>query len=102
MKTHELKILPDYFKAVQEGVKTFEVRINDRDFWFGQRVILREWDPEIVQTKGDDGMPRFKGPKGYTGRSLTFKIGYMYPTGIALSKDGKEYDEVVFSLLEDK
>ena len=32
---HQLKIEPDYFKKIVEGVKTFEVRKNDRDFHVG-------------------------------------------------------------------
>ena len=41
----ELKILPEYFSAVTEGVKTFEARKNDRDYKVGDVLILREWSP---------------------------------------------------------
>src|SRR5471030_288524 len=40
---HELKILPQYFKAVLEGTKTFELRKNDRDYKVGDTLILKEW-----------------------------------------------------------
>lgn len=29
---HYLKIKPEYFRAIQKGEKTFEVRFNDRNF----------------------------------------------------------------------
>ena len=44
MKTHELKIKSQYFKDVISGVKTFEVRKNDRDFKIGDLMILKEFD----------------------------------------------------------
>ena len=42
---HELKILPQYFRAVLEKRKTFEVRKNDRPFAVGDGICLREFDP---------------------------------------------------------
>lgn len=43
---HELKIHPMYFNRVAEGVKTFEIRKNDRDYQVGDTLLLREYDPE--------------------------------------------------------
>lgn len=42
--THELKILPWFYRDVAWGRKNFELRKNDRDFKIGDTVILREWD----------------------------------------------------------
>ncbi|MEN2360817.1 ASCH/PUA domain-containing protein [Levilactobacillus brevis] len=46
MKTHKLKILPKYMSAQLSGVKTFEIRKNDRNYQVGDRLLLREWDGE--------------------------------------------------------
>lgn len=41
---HVLKCLPQFFEAVFSGEKTFEIRLNDRDFQVGDLVELIEWD----------------------------------------------------------
>lgn len=84
--THELKIWPQYFARVKNGSKTFEVRKNDRGFQFGDEVILKEYDPTTYAGTREHG---------FTGKSLTFKIGYILPI---------DDERVVFSLLtkEDK
>lgn len=57
---HALKILPEYFEAVRNGRKTFELRNNDRDFRVGDYLALNEWD-------GDH----------YTGRTELVEVTYM-------------------------
>lgn len=52
MTTHYLKILPIHYSDVVCGVKTAEVRLNDRDFRKGDTLVLKEHDVN-----------------GYTGRS---------------------------------
>lgn len=62
MKEHILKIAPEYFEAVENGSKTFEIRVNDRDFKQGDLVILKEYIKERDE---------------YTGDVLTRKIGFV-------------------------
>lgn len=45
MKTHELKTVPEYFRKVRNGKKTAELRLDDRDFMIGDKIILKEWKP---------------------------------------------------------
>lgn len=91
---HELKILPQYFCRVADGSKTFEVRDNDRGFQPGDTVVLREYDPAIwtIPNTGIGGLGDESEPKGYTGKSLSFKIGYVLPI---------DETRVVFSLLKE-
>ena len=46
MKIHDLKCLPEFFRATLAGDKHFEVRRNDRDYQVGDRLRLMEWEPE--------------------------------------------------------
>lgn len=39
---HALKCAPEYFDAVADGSKPFEVRINDRGFKVGHHLVIRE------------------------------------------------------------
>jgi len=39
---YDLKILPQYFNAVEDGSKPFEIRRNDRDYQVGDILLLRE------------------------------------------------------------
>lgn len=44
---HELKIYPEYFKAVISGEKTFEIRKNNRPFHKGDLLALNEFDGQF-------------------------------------------------------
>jgi hypothetical protein len=68
MKTHELKIWSEYFNAIREGRKTYELRRNDRGFEVGDTLVLREYKPETelytdreihVVVTGVDRIPAF-------------------------------------------
>lgn len=41
---HELKIKPQYYEDIKIGIKTFEIRKNDREFKLGDILILNEYD----------------------------------------------------------
>jgi hypothetical protein len=41
---HELKIAPEYFEAVANGLKQFELRKDDRNFQVNDLVVLKEYD----------------------------------------------------------
>jgi ASC-1-like (ASCH) protein len=76
MTTHELKIWPEYFEAVVDGRKTFELRKADRDFKIGDIILLKEYIPD------------YENPH-YTGRKIRVKITYildeaMTPMGTCL------------------
>lgn len=52
MAIHRLKILPEYFGAQKNRVKTFEIRKNDRNFKVGDKLMLYEIDPKTKQKAG--------------------------------------------------
>ena len=58
---HELKTWPEYFVAILDGSKPFEVRRDDRGFAVGDQLFLREWNPASEE---------------YTGREVTKTITY--------------------------
>lgn len=74
---HELKIHPQYFKAIENGKKYWEIRKNDRNFKVGDIVLLREWD----NTE-------------YSGKEILAEITYMLDDKFAGLAEGY----VVFSI----
>ena len=49
---HDLKTLTPYFRHIQEGLKTFDVRLNDREFEVGDTLYLMEFDPDTERYTG--------------------------------------------------
>ncbi len=46
VKIWELKVWPQYFQAIKDGDKRFDVRKgNDRDYQVNDELVLREWNP---------------------------------------------------------
>lgn len=60
--THALKTWPEYFKAIESGEKTFELRKDDRPFKVGDTILLQEYSPES---------------ESYTGKEQSMTIGYI-------------------------
>lgn len=52
-KTHNLKIWPEYFAAVRDGLKRAELRCNDRDYQADDTLELCEWDPNEEAFTGE-------------------------------------------------
>lgn len=69
---HELKTLPGVFLDTFAGLKTFEIRVNDRGFKVGDILCLREWD--------------FTAQK-YTGNSLLRRVTYLLQGRFGLPPD---------------
>lgn len=49
---HELKIDPEYFKAVRAGKKRAELRKADRDYKPGDYIKFMEYDRELQEYTG--------------------------------------------------
>lgn len=59
---HELKIYQEYFEAVKDGRKKFEIRKNDRNYKVGDILVLLEYD---------------KYYEAFTGEKITVEITYL-------------------------
>ena len=62
---HELKCWPEFFQAILDKRKTFELRHDDRGFRAGDVLCLREWRPNL---------------KHYTGRECVCYVPYLAQT----------------------
>jgi hypothetical protein len=48
-----LKTWPGPFEAMRAARKTFEYRLNDRDFQVGDCLVLQEYNPEYDSLSGE-------------------------------------------------
>ena len=62
------KIWPEYFNAIQDGSKKFEIRLADSDIKEGDTLILEEFDPK---------------KKEYTGRNMQKKCARVHKMDLA-------------------
>lgn len=61
-KIIEKKVWPEYFQAINDGKKNYELRLNDFEINEGDTLLLKEWDSKI---------------KEYTGRSIEKQVTYV-------------------------
>jgi len=61
----EKKVWPEYFQAIVDGKKTYELRLADFECNPGDVLVLREWDPQT---------------KEYTGREIEKTVTYVGKT----------------------
>jgi len=73
---HRLKCIKPYFERVVQGVKTFEIRFNDRDFQVGDEIELVEIEEVDEAGVGKEGWVE-------TGRSARLRIDYLLPSDVA-------------------
>lgn len=80
---HEVKCWPEFFQRVKHGIKTFEIRRDDRDYKSGDYLKQREWEPSTEK---------------YTGEEVTHRIGYIMR---GMAGFGLEKGFVAMQLIED-
>lgn len=62
---HQKKCWPEYFQAIIDGQKKFEVRLADWKCEPGDELVLQEWNPVT---------------KIFTGREMIKKVNYVLTT----------------------
>ena len=80
-KIHELKTWPRFFQDMADGVKTFELRKDDRGFEIGDALLLREYMPDVEQ---------------YTGRQLIRLV--VYKLNNSIFSGGLQPDHCILGL----
>jgi len=53
IRTHKIKVWPEFYQATLRNAKLFEIRQNDRDYQVDDILILREYDPKTRLYTGE-------------------------------------------------
>ncbi|WP_288846669.1 DUF3850 domain-containing protein [uncultured Fructobacillus sp.] len=80
MKVHELKLDEKYFDLVNNGLKTFEIRKNDRDYHVGDLLALSRYNSELncyKQTDSAWASQSYKASSVHEADTILRKIIYM-------------------------
>lgn len=99
-QAHELKCWPESFEAIATGVKTFEIRKDDRGYRVGDYLLLREWKPTPAALSPTPGMVADLGivASSYTGRNMMCVITYILRQGDTFGAFLAEKDTVALSI----
>lgn len=67
--THALKCWPEYYKAIKDGTKPFDLRKEDRPYKEGDTILMQEFEPKEEKYTGEEislsityilkGVPKF-------------------------------------------
>ncbi len=77
---HEVKCRPEYFAALADGTKPFEVRKKDRPYQAGDILAVNEFAPFDYIFGSEDEYKRFcrtSNEGRYSGECILFKITYI-------------------------
>lgn len=84
---HVLKTDSRVFQPMEEGLKNFEIRYNDRNFTAGDTLTLKEtrYSGEEMKDVSEGGEGK---PLEYTGEELEREVHYVLHGGIYGLKEG--------------
>jgi hypothetical protein len=68
--THQLKILPEFYNLVALGVKSWELRKNDRNYQIGDILVLNEIQPGNKTDLFPNDI--------YTGRKISVSVFHVF------------------------
>lgn len=76
MVIHQIKCWTEYFDALIDGTKTFEVRKDDRGYQVGDTLLLQEWGtvPYLLHADHLTGVAE---RDDYTGRICIRRVTYV-------------------------